>query len=408
MGAVLAARHIVTDKPVALKWLRGALAHNPEWMQRFIREARAAGRVHHPNVVDIYDVDDHQGALFLVMERLHGRSLEELLEAGRIPWAEGVRLLLPAMKGVQAAHRQGVLHRDLKPGNIFLCEDDAGVSIGPKVLDFGISKILDPAEGDRDITETGVQLGTPSYMAPEQLTDAQGVDHRVDVYAFGVILYRVLAGRLPYAANSPSALAIKIATKEAPPLEALEPSVPSGVVAIVRRAMARDRAHRYQDMGELIRALELAGVGEVTPVAVSSLPEDTWPRRRRLRAYAPWLLVGAALSVLAFVVFRLLGQGSAERAQQSAEPRLTASTAIRSGAVSSRTDPIDPRREMDAGAHLPAAPRPPAAAQRPPLPAQASPKTSVRQRTGESVHGGPAAPLAPSTPGSIHLHADEF
>jgi serine/threonine-protein kinase len=256
MSTVLAARHVVTGKPVALKWLRARLAKDPEWMRRFLREARAAGRVHHPNVVDVYDIDEHGGVLFLVMERLKGRPLSAVLPPDAVvPWRQAVELLLPVMRGVQAAHRQGVLHRDLNPTNIFLCEDDTGAPLGPKVLDFGISKIVDAEATDSLLTETGVQLGTPAYMAPEQFAAPASVDHRVDVYALGVVLYRMLSGRLPHHAKSPVGLVHKIVTEDAPSLEHFA-AVPQELAAIVRRALARDRDARFRYVAELIVALE--------------------------------------------------------------------------------------------------------------------------------------------------------
>jgi serine/threonine protein kinase len=314
MGAVLAARHVVTGKPVALKWLRANLAREPEWMQRFLREARAAGRIQHPNVVDIYDVDEHRGVLFLVMERLNGRPLSAVLAAeSALPWRQAMELMLPVMRGVHAAHRHGVLHRDLKPANIFLCEDDRGAPLQPKVLDFGISKIIDPMDGDSLLTETGAQLGTPAYMAPEQLSNA-GADQRVDVYALGVILYRILSGRLPHNAPTPAGLAIKIATEDPAPLDSVA-AIPSELAAIVKRAMCRDPNGRFRDVGELISAIErLAGTPtpqrypaaaaraerhEATPTPIfAGADVSSFRRRSKLRTFAPWLLAAGVTALL--------------------------------------------------------------------------------------------------------------
>jgi serine/threonine protein kinase len=256
ISAVLAARHVVTGKPVALKWLRAGLSADPEWMRRILREARAAGRVHHPNVVDVYDIDEHAGVLFLVMERLRGKTLAAALEVEPVlPWWEAIELLLPVMRGVHAAHRQGVMHRDLNPANIFLCEDDTGAPLGPKVLDFGISKIVDAGAADSLLTETGAQLGTPAYMAPEQLAHTSSVDQRVDIYALGVVLFRVLSGRLPHSARTPVDLMNKILYEDAPELHRIA-VVPRELSAIVARALARDPDARYRYVAELVIALE--------------------------------------------------------------------------------------------------------------------------------------------------------
>jgi serine/threonine-protein kinase len=255
MGAVFEARHTIIEKSVALKWLHTDGAPDPDAMHRLIREARAAGRIHHPNVVAIHDVGEHQGSLFLVMEYLRGKSLDALLADGSLSPTEALTLLLPAMRGVHAAHERGVLHRDLKPANLFICKDDGQHPVA-KVLDFGVSKIMDARFDEAASTQTGAQLGTPAYMSPEQLRGDKTIDRRVDVYSFGVILYRIFAGRLPFTAASASGLAIKAATTDAPPLFAVNPELPRALSQIVARAMARNRDDRFEDMQTLVAALE--------------------------------------------------------------------------------------------------------------------------------------------------------
>jgi eukaryotic-like serine/threonine-protein kinase len=187
MGVVLEAENTQTGKRVAIKWLRAALASQPDAVERFLREARASARVRHPNVVDVYDVVQEADSAFLVMELLEGELLTAVLERGGIPAHELIALLLDAMRGVAAAHKQGVIHRDIKPDNIFLeFESDRGRRT-PKVLDFGISKLS--AGEPLSLTQAGVTLGTPLYMSLEQLRGADDIDERTDVYAFGVILY---------------------------------------------------------------------------------------------------------------------------------------------------------------------------------------------------------------------------
>ncbi len=274
VGTVYGARHLVTEREVAIKWLRSELARDPEWMRRFVREARAAGRVHHAGVVDVYDVDEHAGTIFLVMERLIGRPFSEVCEAGPLSVARALELLLPAMRGMHALHRHGVIHRDLKPANIFVCEDAAGVVSGVKVLDFGIAKILDAGSDVSSTTETGAHLGTPNYMAPEQLGDAAVLDQRVDVYAFAVVLYRALAGRLPFSADSPAGVVLKITTQQAPPLHEVAPAVPEALSRVVAMAMAPRRDERYADLAELLAAL--APFAEPSPRA-GSLREGSEP-----------------------------------------------------------------------------------------------------------------------------------
>ena len=257
MGAVFAATHTLTEKRVALKWMRPDLVGQHGAVQRFMREAQAAGRLNHPNVVDIYDIGEHDGSPFLVMEYLHGEPLGAALERSLLSPRQVVRYLLPAMRGVAAAHAKGVVHRDLKPDNIFLVKNPDGSVLEPKVLDFGISKVtsMDGQINPR-LTRTGAVMGTPYYMSPEQLRDAAEIDARTDVYAFGVILYEALAGRVPFDAENYSALILEIATGTPKRLRQLRPEVPEGLERVVTKAMARNPDDRYPNMESLGRALE--------------------------------------------------------------------------------------------------------------------------------------------------------
>jgi serine/threonine-protein kinase len=257
MGAVYAATHTLTGKRVALKWMLPELAADEGAVQRFIREAQAAGRIDHPNVVDVYDVGEHDGSTFLVMEYLQGETLTAAFHRGGLEARHIIQLLIPAMRGVAAAHRTGVVHRDLKPDNVFLCRSVDGSYREPKVLDFGISKVS-PGEGQLNprLTRTGAVMGTPYYMSPEQIRGAAEVDQRTDVYAFGVILYEALTGRVPFDANAYSALVLEIATGTPKRPRELRPELPRGLEDVVLKAMARDPYDRYQDVESLARALE--------------------------------------------------------------------------------------------------------------------------------------------------------
>ena len=257
MGAVFAATHTVTEKRVALKWMRPDLVGQHGAVQRFMREAQAAGRLNHPNVVDIYDIGEHDGSPFLVMEYLQGEPLGAALERALLTPQQVVRYLLPAMRGVSAAHAKGVVHRDLKPDNIFLCKNADGSYREPKVLDFGISKVTS-TDGQLNprLTRTGAVMGTPYYMSPEQLRDAAEIDERTDVYAFGVILYESLTGRVPFDAENYSALILEIATATPKRPRALRPEIPDGLERVVLKAMARSPDDRYANVEGLARALE--------------------------------------------------------------------------------------------------------------------------------------------------------
>lgn len=253
MGAVYEAENVVTKKRVALKWLHPSIADRPEYAQRLIREAQAASRVRHPNVVDVYDVITSDKTIFLVLELLEGEPLYELLDRGGMKVPQFIGLLIQAMRGVAAAHHHGIIHRDVHPGNIFLERlPDSGIVV--KVLDFGISKIA--GEAATPLTQSGTTIGTPLYMSYEQLCANRDLDARADVYSFGVILYRALAGRHPFQAESLTDLAVKFATTKPESVKLLRPEVPTGLDRIVMACIAREREHRPGTLDQLVAELE--------------------------------------------------------------------------------------------------------------------------------------------------------
>ncbi len=284
MAEVFAGLNVRTGKRVALKWIRPALATTTEALARFRREAVAAGRIHHPNVVTVFDVVEHKTATWLVMELLEGETLSEILNrVERMDAEDAVTLLIPAMRGVAAAHAHGVVHRDLKPDNIFICRSSDGQRREAKVLDFGVSKLSDEAGGEQvSITVTGNLVGTPTYMAPEQVRGNKVVDPRSDVYSLGVVLYQMLAGRPPFQGQVYSALMIEIATMDPPRLRSFRPDLSAELEAIVHKAMARELDRRYPDVTTLVHALEnLIGLdsGQVVArmQALHSEPIDLHP-----------------------------------------------------------------------------------------------------------------------------------
>lgn len=261
MGSVFAARNLGTGKRVALKWLLSERATDNEHIARFHREARMAGRIDHPNVVTIYDVGRHGPSTFLVMELLNGQPLRELMNHGPLPVVEAIQILMPALRGIAAAHAEGVIHRDLKPDNIFLCKAPDGTPRESKVLDFGISKLADEIREGLSVTQTGTVIGTPYYLSPEQVRGVRDIDHRIDVYAMGVILYEMLARRPPFVADTYSGLVIEIATGQPTPLRALRPDVSEELTAVISKALHRDRDKRFEDIASFARALEPFAAG---------------------------------------------------------------------------------------------------------------------------------------------------
>jgi len=256
MGAVFAASHNVSGKKVAVKWMLPSLGQIKGARERFIREACATARITHPNIVDIYDVGADRGSVYLVMEYLHGETLADRLVRGGLTPTDVISMLIPAMRGVAAAHAHGVIHRDLKPDNIMLCTTEDGDELEPKVLDFGISKIASSEASDLNLTYNGTVLGTPYYMSPEQVRGPRWVDERTDVYAFGVILFEALTGERPFDADTYDELIVKIATGPTPKLVDRIKGIDPALTKIVEHAMARDPNERFASVEALARALE--------------------------------------------------------------------------------------------------------------------------------------------------------
>jgi len=253
MGAVYVAAHVNTGKRLALKVLLPQFVHNADLVGRFLREAQVMGRLQHRHVVDVFDVGRDGDVLFIVMELLEGKPLSDMLHDASLTLEEALMILIRAMEGVSAAHEQGVVHRDLKPDNIFVCIGPSGRLDDPRVLDFGISKLDDGTA--QQLTRSGVAMGTPYYMSIEQLSGQRDLDQRVDVYALGVILYEAMAGEPPYVADSISALAIRVLTTQAVHLGQLRPDLPPGLADVVMKAVSRNRDERHRSVRALIEAL---------------------------------------------------------------------------------------------------------------------------------------------------------
>ena len=254
MGAVFAAVHVNLGTRVALKLMLPSVARDPESRQRLLREANAARRIRHPNVVEVFEVGIDRGVPFLVMELLAGTLLRDRMAEGPMPLRRALAIFMPILAGVASAHRAGVIHRDLKPDNVMLVRAGRGRAL-PKILDFGIAKLTAAAgEPSTSITCRRVVLGTPAFMAPEQLI-GDAVDVRADVYSLGVLLYALLAGRRPFEAEGYNQLLFKIASEEPVALTGLRPDLPAGVAAIVRRAMARRCEQRFRSVDGFALAL---------------------------------------------------------------------------------------------------------------------------------------------------------
>jgi serine/threonine protein kinase len=256
MGAVYEVEHELTKHRRALKLLHARYKIYPELIQRFLREASAAGRIGNPHIAETFDAGElESGDPYLVMELLKGDTLADLLRRKqRLTVSEAAELVRQACTGVQAAHDAGIVHRDLKPENLFVTERDHRPFV--KILDFGISK-FDPhlTGGEMSTTREGTSLGTPLYMPPEQVRGDKRVDARADVYALGVILYECVTGRRPYEAETLAHLAVLIHEGHAEPLLKLRPDAPPSFAEIVHRAMANKPELRFATARELADAL---------------------------------------------------------------------------------------------------------------------------------------------------------
>jgi serine/threonine protein kinase len=265
MGTVYLAHDLQLDRKVAIKILASSLAGDSELVARFEREARLTASLEHPNIVPVYAVGEMQGRPFLVMKKLEGRTLAAYLrECGALPGDELLALMRQLCSGLDFIHARGFIHRDIKSGNIFIGPDGLAT-----ILDFGILRSSENAEA---LTRTGMVMGTPQYMSPEQALGAKEIDHRADLYALAVLLFECLTGTLPFEAESELSLIQMQA--HAPPPDVIDraPWVPKPVAEVVKRALAKRPEDRYASAGELLVALEDAYGGKIPAPVTGSRP----------------------------------------------------------------------------------------------------------------------------------------
>ena len=243
------------NRPLAIKLLKAQLRLDGEYRNRFLREAKGAGVLSHPNIVTVFDVGEDQGHPYIAMELVEGGTLaEEIKEARQLTTSEIVEIGIQLARALDYAHKRGIVHRDVKPGNIMRVPDSNTI----KVADFGICRIDDPEGGDQNQqTQMGDVLGTPNYMSPEQVM-GQKVDSRSDLFSVGVVMYKLLTNSLPFEGDSVISVAYKIAKSEAPPVQTLRPEIPLTLRRIVERALKKQPEKRFQTGEEL--ALALIGV----------------------------------------------------------------------------------------------------------------------------------------------------
>jgi len=257
-------------------------------LKRFEREAKALARLTHPNIVKVTDYGEYEGKPYLVMEYLPSGTLKGQLRGKPMPWQNAARLLLPIARALGFAHRQGLIHRDVKPSNILITADGE-----PMLTDFGIAKILD-LEETMDLTGTSAAIGTPEYMAPEQAS-SKSIDQRADIYALGVVFYEMVTGRKPYTADTPMAVIIKQASEPLPRPRQFIHDLPQAVENVLLKALAKKPEDRYATMGEFAVALEKLAAQTVT---IQTSPPVAAVKRGGLPV---WIYLLGGIVLLAFL-----------------------------------------------------------------------------------------------------------
>ncbi len=280
-GAVYRARHVRTEAMVALKVLRQGLVAEANTLDRFMREARAAAAIGDEHVVRVLDADVTKDEVaFIAMELLDGYDLKDLdARFGPLEPRRVLELIVQVLDGLEAAHQKGIVHRDMKPGNVFIVlkkGDDGVERERAKLLDFGISKMADPTLEQR-LTATNTAMGTPGYMAYEQFFNARDVDARSDVYAVSAMTYELLSGRKPFVAEAYAELVMQVRTTLPPPLRSVAPALPAPLCAVVDKGLSRKRERRWDSAAAMAAALR----------DLQRLVEGTSPARRAVQRTAP-------------------------------------------------------------------------------------------------------------------------
>jgi serine/threonine-protein kinase len=312
MGSVYRARDPVLNRDIAVKVMSDAIARDAELRGRFMREAQAAASLQHPNVVTVYDFGEYEGHLFIAMEFVVGDDLEVVLKRGdELSLDRKLAIAVDVLVGLSYAHRHGVVHRDIKPANIRLTDLDTA-----KIMDFGVAHLESAG-----MTKTGVMLGTPNYMAPEQVTGSR-VSPATDIFSLGAVLFEMLTGRKAFGAESLHNVLLKVVSEDPPPVDALVSGLPPELSPIVRRALAKEPSDRFQtavDMADALTAIR-SRLGAHTTAETISLGSSFSRRATRRRTSNATLLVSAALgaTVVAVAAYGIGRQRSIQAADSVA------------------------------------------------------------------------------------------
>lgn len=313
MATVYKAYHPALDRYVAIKVLHQAFKEDPNFLARFQREARVVAHIEHPNIVPVYDFAEHEGQPYLVMKYVEGETLKARLQREPLTKQEALQIIDAMGSALSYAHDMGILHRDIKPSNVLLTEEG-----DVYLADFGLARI---AQSGTSTLSSDVMLGTPQYISPEQARGVDDLDQGTDIYSFGVVLYEMVVGRVPFNADTPFSIIHDHIYTPLPLPQALNPNVPDDVERVLLKALAKDRSDRFDTVADMVAAFHAAVNGEplvmepvpvggstLVPVdkEVSSLPSEQADRKKE-KPRRSWLWVAAGLLIAAFSLLSLLG-----------------------------------------------------------------------------------------------------